>query len=114
MSLLLEREPLGGILERTLGDFLGSRRKEHVSVRWYPGPFGRAAGRAPDEQRWICNVYLKAIFVPGAGPDPDVLEPVRREFSRSTVLWCRPVQAAYVAAATSRMLAAHMAQAFLG
>ena len=47
MSLLLQREPCGQILERTLARFWSEGRAQAVKVRWLPGSaLGRQAGGA--------------------------------------------------------------------
>jgi len=106
ISLLLEREPFGEIVEQTLPDLLlAVAGKAHV-VHWYPSATA-SRRRTRDEQLWLCNVYLNAIFRPTVGRA--ALEPVRREYARSTVWWRRPLQRAYVAAATRGPSAAWLA-----
>ena len=112
ISLLLQREPFGSILEETLAAFLESRTKQPHTVCWYPGRPDLGAMRRRGQQPWLCNIYLNVIFVPEA--EPQIFDPVRREFARSVVWWRRPVQQAYVALATSRPGARWLAQAGVG
>lgn len=109
ISLLQQREPVGPIVAQTLATFWSRRGGRSVDVRWIDGrPHGRDAAAA---QRWMVNVYLNAIFT--AAADPQILDPIRREFSRSPVWWKRPLQAAYVRVASSPAAARHLAQASL-
>jgi hypothetical protein len=112
ISLLLEREPFGRILEETLPDLLAAVTGRHHCVRWYTS--ARAARRLsqPGEQLWLCNPHMNAIFRPTVSRA--ALEPVRREFGRSTVAWRRAPQRAWVAAATRRPTAAWLAGARVG
>ena len=112
ISLLLQREPFGEILERTLANFLQSTTGQAHKVRWYPKNPGARTIAQDGYQPWFCNVYLNAIFSPDA--DQEVLNPVRREFSRSPVWWRRIPQRLYVQAATHPPLANRLAQAALG
>lgn len=90
ISLLLQREPFGEILEKTLGDFLRSRFGQPYEVKWR-----KASSLAnSNSQVWLCNPYLNAIFIPEARKE--VLLPVIREFSKSAVWWRRPFQKVYV------------------
>jgi hypothetical protein len=90
ISLLLQREPFGKILEKTLTGFLRSRFDQSYTVKWR-----KASSLAnPNSQIWLCNPYLNAIFVPEARKE--VLLPVIREFSRSAIWWRRPFQKVYV------------------
>jgi hypothetical protein len=107
ISLLLQREPFGEILERTLNDFLTNLFQKEFSVKWQSG---RGNERATlNGQEWICNPYINAIFVPGV--DRKALLPVIKEFSRSLVWWRRPLQKGYVELAGSRFFSRLLAQA---
>lgn len=97
ISLLLEREPFPSILERTLGNFWQSQHGQEFTVQWNPATVDDNCSR------WLCNHYLNAIFPPEI--DRTALEPIRREFSRSTVAWRRPLQRAYVNMALSNSMA---------
>jgi hypothetical protein len=108
ISLLLEREPFGQILEETLPALIVALTGRRHRVRW----LGRAGGRGPDEQTWLCNPRLNVIFRPGAVGS--VLAPVVREFARSPRWWRRPLQRAYVAAATRPPTAAWLAPIRIG
>jgi hypothetical protein len=119
ISLLLEREPFGAVLEATLGRFWEERTGRAHRVIWQMGrpnvgklrnAIGGNASGEGGAQAWLANIYLNAIFVPEA--QSMVFDPVRREFARSTVAWRRPAQAAYVALATGPG-AAWLAQAGL-
>jgi hypothetical protein len=92
ISLLLQREPFGEILEKTLGGFLQSRFGQSYTVKWREP--SSLANSNPNSQAWLCNPYLNAIFVPEARKE--VLLPVIREFSRSAIWWKRPFQKVYV------------------
>lgn len=106
ISLLLEREPFPEIFERTLTGFLRDRTGETHEVRWHAGK-----PASPKGQVWLCNQYLNAIFVQGVRQS--VLEPVLREFSRSTKPWRTPLQKLYVSLATARHTSAWFAGAFV-
>ncbi len=103
ISLLLEREPFGRILEETLPPLLSALGGRSHAVRWYGS--GRVDAR--DGQPWLCNARLNAIFRPAATDAS--FAPVVREFSRSVRWWSRPLQRAYVAAAIRRPTAAWLA-----
>ncbi|MBN1428925.1 MAG: phosphotransferase [Anaerolineae bacterium] len=107
ISLLMEREPFGAILEKTLEDYWSARSGQEYQVSWHPGRPKLSKGI----QVWLVNIYLNAIFTPeleAAG-----FEPVRREFSHSLSRWRRPLQRDYVAAATSKWASRRLAQAVL-
>jgi hypothetical protein len=104
ISLLLQREPFGSILETTLSRFWSNRSGGECAVRWIPGS---ETGVQPGEQVWSCNPYLNAIFASGARAE--TFEPVSMEFARATRFWKRPLQWAYVRAATSSSLASRLA-----
>ncbi len=91
ISLLLQREPFGEILEKTLSAFFTSRLEQPYAVTWVEN--SRAVKLSGNEQVWLCNPYLNAIYRPDAGPE--TLEPALREFSRSLVAWRRPLQKLY-------------------
>jgi hypothetical protein len=112
ISLLLQREPFGPILEQTLAGFLESRTKQPHTVCWYPGRPDVEAIRRRGQQPWLCNIYVNAMFVPEA--EPQIFDPIRREFGYSLVRWRRPLQQVYVALATSRPGARWLAQAGMG
>jgi len=105
ISLLLEREPFGRILEETLPRLLSALGGRRHTVRWIEG--AHRDGRQADEQAWLCNFRLNAIFRPTASRAS--LDPVVREFARSLRWWARPPQRAYVAAALHRATAGWLA-----
>lgn len=110
ISLLLQREPFGEILCRTLERFLDGPDDGKHSVSWHPRRplFSRSRGGS---QRWLCNRYLNAIFLPR--PSRSDLEPIAREFSRSVSLRRRLLQRAYVGLATHSLGALLAADAYL-
>ncbi|HYP27609.1 MAG TPA: phosphotransferase [Blastocatellia bacterium] len=117
ISLLLKREPFGPIVEKTLARFWRAQYGRAYEVRWREGcPGVKALKAAPGgpgvgEQLWLCNIYLNAFFTPEV--NPELFDPIKREFARSVVRWRRPLQRAYVAMSVWRMGAPWMAQANL-
>ena len=114
ISLLLEREPFGPIVEQTLARFWREQYGCDYRVRWHEGCPGVKALKAipgAGEQLWLCNIYLNAFFTPEV--NRELFDPIRREFARSMVRWRRPLQRAYVAMAVWPMGAPWMAQANL-
>ena len=111
ISLLLQREPFGQILEKTLARFWEERYGQYFRITWHNGRPNRRKIYRQERQIWLCNIYLNAIFSPAA--NHSVFEPVRREFTRSVIAWRRPFQCAYVAMGTSRYGAPWLAQATL-
>lgn len=112
ISLLLQREPFGQILEQTLAPFWSERYGQPYYVQWRMTPPVALSG--PDDsalQSWIANIYLNAIFTPDA--QPTIFDPIRREFSRSTTWWKRPAQRLYTTLALGRVSARWLAQARL-
>lgn len=107
ISLLLQREPFGSILERTLSGFWSDRFGATYTVRWGHGHDGQDGRGESGHQLWLMNSRLNAIFVPGA--DAGVFEPVRREYGRALNPWVRPLQWAYVQAASRGRTAAWLA-----
>src|SRR2546430_12142883 len=97
ISLLLGREPFGGILGETLPPLLSALGGRPHAVRWQG--HGRVDG-ARGGQAWLCNARLNAIFRPAATAAS--LAPVVREFSRSMRSSSPPIQRAHAAAAISR------------
>jgi hypothetical protein len=110
ISLLLEREPFGAVLEATLSRFWEERTGQAHRVAWQMGRPNLARLRDGGAQAWLANIYLNAIFVPEV--ESAAFDPIKREFARSTVAWRRVPQAAYVALATG-IGAARLAQAGL-
>ena len=108
ISLLLEREPFGQILEETLPELMLALTGRRHQVRWLGSP----GTPRPDEQTWLCNPRLNVIFRPGTRSA--ALAPVVREFARSPRWWRRPFQRAYVAAATRPPTAAWLAPIRIG
>ncbi len=112
LSLLAKREPIADIVEQTLAGFLSRWQQRPYEVRWHPGRPRLAAIRNRGDQPWLCNFYLNAMFP--IGVDPQALEPLKREFSRSPRWWCRPLQKLYVDLAFSPSMAPLFAHAALG
>lgn len=101
ISLLLQREPFGEILEKTLSHFFNSLFQQEFSVKWEVAPgLGRAI-RTKDA--WICNPYLNALF--SRNTQKLNFEPILREFSYSPTPWKRPLQQIYCSLATQELTA---------
>ena len=108
ISLLLQREPFDRIIEKTLKTFLDERYKDSYNVKW--SNLRRfETWKNDSSQRWLCNYYLNAIFVPDV--NKSTLMPVIQEFSRSTKPWRTPLQKLYVYLATTKILAHRFASA---
>lgn len=111
ISLLLQREPFGRLVEETMAGFWSARHGHTFQVQWAAGRPSGDSLRPNGHQPWLANIYLNAIFTPDAVPA--IFDPVRREFSRSTVWWKRPLQRTYVSLAAQRPAARWLAQATL-
>lgn len=109
ISLLLQREPFGAILERTLAQFWTEELEQEVTVHWEGDGLATTCLPTATLQTWLVNSYLNAIFVMDA--NRAIFDPIRREFSRSPAWWRRPAQQAYVTAALSPFGARWLAQA---
>ncbi len=109
ISLLLQREPFGRILEKTLEGFLDEKYKGSYNVKWSNAR--RFDTAKNDSQHWLCNYYLNSIFVPEVSKS--TLKPVIQEFSRSIKSWRIPLQKLYVYLATTKMLAHRFAGAHI-
>lgn len=109
ISLLVQREPFGAILEDTLANFWRMRHGRSFTVRWEPGRPGQSHNNGA--QTWLANAYLNAIFTPQA--DRAVFDPIWREFARSPIWWKRPLQRTYVYLAAAPAAARWLAQASL-
>ena len=88
LSLLLQREPFGEILEQTMSEYWGSVESPR-RITWDKSD---AVG-----QIWRGNIYLNFFCVEGV--DPACFEIIKREFSHSQKRSRRWLQAAYVQAA---------------
>ena len=109
ISLLIQREPFGEILARTLSDFFQSRFGVPRMVEWWET---QSSGNPnSNSQIWFCNPYLNAIFVPEVRKE--VFLPVIQEFSRSTKWWRRPFQKVYVDLSAAPMTRRWFARAAL-
>jgi len=112
ISMLLEREPFPALLKAALESFLPEISGESHCVEWRNRISARnSTPKGALGQKWVCNAYLNAIFIPGGSKS--ALEPVLNEYSRSTVWWRRPVQRAYVSLASTAVTARWLAQALL-
>lgn len=89
LSLLLQREPFAGILERTMSAYWSAGQGNPVEVRW-----GKSDSR---RQVWRGNVYLN--FFATADTPASAFEVLVREFGHSRAAWRRPIQRGYVHAA---------------
>ena len=108
ISLLRQREPFGQILERTLAQYLESTTGVVHTLHWHEKQQSRAGA---ENSIFLANEILNVIFHPSL--PQTAFDPTRREFSRSTVAWRRPLQRTYVTCATRNPLAAWMAHARL-
>jgi hypothetical protein len=98
ISLLLRREPFGGILEKSLSRYLQARYAKPFVVKWHTRRPTRSSSAG--KQLWLCNPYLNILFIPGV--QEDVTSPVVQEYSRSLNPWVRPFQRLYVGLALRR------------
>ncbi len=80
---LIQREPFGEILERTLTHYLRGRYRLDARLTWCQG---RSPGRA-GEQLWRCLPQLNVLFAPDVRAE--TFEVIRREFSYTPVRWRR-------------------------
>ena len=110
ISLLLQREPFGRILEETLSRFWSEQLGIRTAVQWHSGRPSRRVFSSGN-QIWLVNYYINAIFATDAASD--VFKPVRKEFSHSLVWWKRPLQKGYVALSSSQYGSFWLAQAWL-
>ena len=110
ISLLLEREPFGSILEKTLTTFWSQQLRRETSVQWHPGSAPKNTA-SKNNQVWLANIYLNAIFTPST--TQEIFDPVKKEFSRNLSWWKRPFQRAYVTLASSKTAARLLSQAWL-
>jgi hypothetical protein len=94
LSLLIEREPFGKILESTMARYWSSVSNGPILVEWGDG--------RPECETWKGNIFLNFFCLPDV--DPACFEIIRREFSHSRSLWRRGAQRAYVEAATRKPL----------
>ena len=113
ISLLLQREPFGQILEETLARFWQCQYGQDYQVRWLERRpvLTRMRRRVEHEQTWLCNIFLNAVFVPDS--EREAFDPIRHEFCRSLVKWRRSLQRVYVSVGVSPWGAHLLAQAIL-
>jgi hypothetical protein len=89
LSLLLQREPFGDILEKTMAEYWANQDGTPLSVHW-------GKSETPG-QIWRGNIFLNFFCVDDV--DPACFEIIKREFSHSQKRSRRWLQAAYVQAA---------------
>ena len=109
---LLQREPFGEILERTLSHYFQGRYGIEFEVRWYAKSPGVGAIAAQGFQPWLCRPDLNAIFA--AHAPSKVLDPVRRELYETSVRWQRPLQRAYFGLVAHPRLVERLAKVAIG
>jgi len=112
IALLLEREPFGEIVEKTLMRYLQYRNGKGVQVRWFSRNLGAVALRRQGYQPWYCNPLADAIFSANAGIK--ARHEIRNRYSWSFSVWRRTAQMAYMSLATSPPLMGWMASQALG
>ena len=102
---LLQREPFGKILEKTLSRFLSCRFGGTYQVRWRRRSAFDALrrSRAADFETWYCNPFLNAIF--SAKVDRSILDLVRENYIQTPFRYRRYPQQLYVTLATLRATA---------
>ena len=98
ISLLLNREPFGEIVTKTLSSFFSEKLQGTYSVKWHSRKNPKKIKLG--SQLWICNPYINAIFHPDVRYE--VLSPVIKEFSTSISPWKRLFQKTYVLAASTK------------
>lgn len=104
ISLLLQREPFGELLERTLAPYWSAEAGRLVDVRW--------ERPAPCDQVWRGNVYLNFFCVSDA--DPRCFDIIVREFGFARSVWRRGLQSAYVRAAVTTPSRSWLSQVCFG
>ncbi|MBM4430848.1 MAG: hypothetical protein FJ026_10970 [Chloroflexi bacterium] len=109
---LLQREPFGAILERTLSRYFQQQYGSEFKVCWYGENPGVKAIVAQGFQPWLCRADLNAIFV--ANAPSEVLDPVRRELYETPVHWRRPLQRAYFGLVSHPWFVERLAKVVIG
>ncbi len=112
MSLLLEREPFGQILEDTLAGYWRKRHGKDFAVRWFPENPGDRDIRRLGLEAWAGNFYTNAFA--RTGTPSACFEVLQHEYSRSLTWWKRPAQRMYVRAATHPWSMHRLAQIAFG
>lgn len=102
ISLLLQREPFGEIIERTLEDFFHDFLGGEYTIKW---DAEKKSVKCEEDKtsQWLCNPHLNIVFTPTCLREK--LEPIKKEFSYSTIWWKRPIQLLYWYIATNRLTA---------
>lgn len=109
---LLQREPFGDIIEKTLSRFLSCRFGRTYQVRWrrLQAFNSLRSPRSVSSETWYCNPFLNAIF--SAKADQSVLDLVRENYIQTPFRYRRYPQQLYVTLATRRatapLLATHV------
>src|SRR3972149_10787106 len=109
---LIEREPFGEILERTLTKFLSNYYGDDYHVKWYERYRSSDGSNGNKEQIWYCNPELNVIFT--ANADSRLLQSVRAQYSHTPFPWRRLIQKNYVALTTHPLLATWFTRSAIG
>lgn len=104
VSILLQREPFGELLARTLAPYWSAEAGRTVDVRW--------AQPAAGDQVWQGNIYLNFFCVPGV--NPRCFDVIVREFGFARAAWRRGLQSAYVRAAVTPPFRSWLSQVRFG
>jgi len=106
---LLQREPFGDILEKTLSRFLSCRFRRTYQVRWrrLQAFNSLRSPRSASSETWYCNPFLNAIF--SAKADMAVLNIIRENYIHTPFRFRRYPQQLYVTLATLRVTAPFLA-----
>ena len=112
ISVLLEREDFGAILQDTLSHYLSATTGTSYRVNWYARNPGTRAIRRKGLQPWLCNSLLDAVFAPQ--PARAAIISVRNACGNSGSAWRTLAYSAYVALATRSPGRGLLAQHALG
>ncbi|QYM77513.1 phosphotransferase [Horticoccus luteus] len=104
VSLLLQREPFGELLARTLAPYWSAELGQPVDVRW--------AQPASGDQIWQGNIYLNFFCV--AAVNPSCFDIIVQEFGFARSVWRRGLQSAYVRAAVTPPFRSLLSQVSFG
>lgn len=74
---LLKIEPFGEIFEQSISEFLAQKYGQKFDVRWLPATM--RARIFPEEDLWICNAHINAIYLRGL--HSDAKEIIKGEYS---------------------------------
>jgi len=104
IQLLIQREPFFDILKNTLESYWSQKYDKPIRIEWIK----KGNLTKGNNQIWYCNHWINAIFT--KNPDPELFDPLRKEFSRSTKFWKRFAQSLFVDLSTSNRWAHLIAQ----